>query len=143
MLSPTVVDSVILIWKIARLSSDSGGLGYPRENILAKCAEYGGSVGRSTRAVVAVMESESRQRDADMVQEVVSSLPDDIRKAFEVRHLCIIDGKRCKRTTPHKERAKMLGISKSTYWARIAVARDMISRWIAFDSSDLDVKMQA
>lgn len=75
--------------------------------------------------------------DADKVQTIVLKMPSELKATFEAKHLGIIDGKKTIRM-PHKSRAKMLGISKSTYWKRLDSATKYVSDWIEWDLTTSD-----
>jgi len=75
--------------------------------------------------------------DADFVQKIVLKMPMELKETFEAKHLSIIQGKKTVRM-PHKERAKQLGISKSTYWKRLDSATKYVSDWIEWDLTASD-----
>jgi len=118
MASDTVVNELIRTWRRARLSSDSGALGFPSISILGKVAEMGGvniRGGKGSRPVEAAAECLT---DADRVQSVVTNMPESESSAFQAYHLGIVRGDSC-RGRPHKYRALILGISQKTYKKRV------------------------
>ena len=123
----TVVNDLIRSWRRARLSSDSGALGYPRISILGKVVEMGGTAirGGNTRPIEA--ESDCLT-DADRVQSVVNKMPEVDRSAFEAYHLGIIRGDSCK-GKPHKVRALILRISKKSYERGVLSAKRILQSW--------------
>lgn len=122
-MSQTAADDMIRSWKIARLSSDSA-LGYPKVNILAKCALYGGGVGVPVYSES--IDASQLQDDADTIQTIVFLMPKERKQAFEAFHLGIIHQER-HRELSHKERAIRLGIkNRKTYYNRVDQARDFI-----------------
>ena len=133
-MKPTTADAMIRSWKIARLSSDSA-LGYPRVNILARCALYGGGVGLPVYRA-SFLPSE-RQQDADLVQRIVFRMPDEPKAAFEAYHLGLIDGTKA-RELSHKDRAIKLGIAcRKTYYNRVNQARDFIISSLDYEFDNL------
>ena len=128
---------MIRVWKIARLSSDTGGLDYPSINIIARCAMYGGSLGAATQRVESILASEERQKDAELIQQIVAKMSKEVRAAFEARHLSIFSGRKVKRVA-HQERARMLGIAKSTYWKRVSEGTQLIARVLNFEFDSVD-----
>ena len=125
-------DAMIRCWRIARLSSDTGNLGYPKINILARCHLYGGRIGTVYTSSFLPMQA---QEDADRVQDIVKQMSEEMRAVFEARHLALIKGSKY-RQIPHVERARALDISKSTYWRRVDAATQYVSDWLGFDRWD-------
>lgn len=121
---------MVRTWRIARTTSDSCSLGYPKQNILDRCIKYGGTAGRGGPVPEPVDAT-----DAEIIQGIVDKMPPEMRKAFEARELGLIDGQR-QRHIPNKERARILGVAESTYWYRVNAGHQFISDWLTelFDS---------
>jgi len=62
-------------------------------------------------------------------------MPPELKMVFEAKHLGIINGKK-NRKYAHKERARALGISKSTYWRRFDAATRYVSDWLEYQTFD-------
>jgi hypothetical protein len=67
--------------------------------------------------------------DADVVQLIVQEMPEELRAAFEGYHIGLIRGDNC-RGLPHKARALILGIPKTTYFNRVQAGRQYVQRRI-------------
>ena len=121
---------MIRTWRIARTTSDTHALGYPRQNILDRCAKYGGTAGRGGP----VPENEDAT-DAEIIQAIVDKMAPEVRAAFEARELGLVNGQR-QRHIPNKRRAQILGIAESTYWHRVRSGQEFIAQQLAelFDS---------
>ena len=115
--SKTVVNAMVRSWRIARLSADTGGLGYPRVNILIRAL-----MGRGGR----IFQADDELTDADIVQKIVKVMPYEMQSVFEAYHLGLIRGERC--AGPHEERANLLGITKSVYFKRLPNATQFLAR---------------
>lgn len=111
-LSRSVVDAMIRVWRIARLSTDSECLSYPSISILGRCVEQGGTDGfyQGYRGSVPTSQGIT---DAERVQSIVDRMPDEMREVFEAYHLGIIRSQKWQK--PHRERAIKLGIPWTTY----------------------------
>lgn len=107
--SETVVLAMIYRWKAARLSSGVEALGFPTENILEKAGK-GRSIGRPPVP-------DGERTDAEIIQAIVSRMPEEMRTVFEAYYLMLIRGERC-RELPHKARALVLGLKPTTYFRR-------------------------
>lgn len=112
MISESSVNAFIRVWRIARMSSAGGHLGFPKVNILHVKHGLG--------------EDETEDStDAELVQSIVEQMPAEIRSAFEAYHLGIIRGENC-RDKPHKWRWLVLGIDEKRYKAREYAGRNLI-----------------
>ena len=138
-MQPTTADAMIRCWRIARLSSDSGNLGYPKINIIARCALYGGGLRAS--AFTAQFIPMQSQKDADMVQKIVVKMPHEMKVVFEAKHLGLINGKKM-RHIPHKQRARALGIGHGTYWRRLDSGTKFVTDWLAYEFDKWDSNCQ-
>lgn len=127
-LSAQVVDSMIRAWRRARLDKDALGLGYPRTNVLHPT--HGIGVGRGLPPV-------GEMTDAERVQKLVEQMPPEMRGSFEAFHLGVIRGESC-REWDHHCRWLILGISRSTYYARVRAGWGFLQDWLTeiLDRSD-------
>ena len=116
-------------WKRARLSAGAEALGYPTENILSKAGK-GRVTGRARTP-------DEPPTDAELMQTIVIKMPQDMREAFEACHLCLIRGERY-RGDPHVERARVLGVPKSTYWYRVDCGKKFVREWLEKMLDNLD-----
>ena len=118
--SALLVDEMLRYWKLARLSSASEDIGYPRINILVKAL-----MGRGQPQSL----PDDAITDAEIIQTIVEKMPDEMREAFEARHLALIRGRR-HRGMRHKDRARILTIPLSTYWYRVSSGHRFIAIWL-------------
>ena len=129
-ISPTVVDAMIRVWKIARLSADTGSLAFPSNSVLGKVVEIGPDAVAGARGAKRGAEPPADGlTDAERVQSIVENMPPEMRSAFEAYHLGIIREESCW-GTPHKVRALILGISHSTYKVRVSAGWRFLQDWI-------------
>ena len=121
---------MIRTWRIARTTSDTNALGYPKQNILDRCIKYGGTAGRGGPSPI-----HEDVTDAEIIQAIVDKMPVEMRTAFEARELGLVNGQR-QRHIPNKRRAQILGIAESTYWYRVKSGQEFISNSLSdlFDS---------
>lgn len=117
MISDSSFNTMLRSWRKARLDTGNSALDYPRVNILAKVAMGSRRTGSMPDEQIS---------DAEIFQLAVLRLGDDVRRAFEACHLALIDEKKYN-GTPHKYRAQVLGIPRSTYWYRVKIGRRFIS----------------
>lgn len=66
-----------------------------------------------------------RESDAEIVQRWVQRMPEELRTVFEAYHLGLIRGERCLKH-PHRARAAILGVGKSTYYERCRAAHSFL-----------------
>lgn len=124
LLSDSALDTVIRLWKLARLGKDVAALMYPTRNILHP--EWG--VGEQNCILAQAVE------DAERVQAIVNDMDYEMRSAFEAYHLGIVRGDQC-RNYPHHARALILAISKRTYFRRVELAREFVRRQLTFGTN--------
>ncbi len=138
MLADTVVNHMIRVWRIARLSRELAALGYPSTNLIARCVEMGGTDGIFSGSFRSkTPPGPAGITDAERVQSIVNRMPRELRVVFEAYHLGLIRGDSC-RKTPHKARALILGISPSTYFKRRKYAHTFLRGWLEMVLDDAD-----
>ena len=116
--SPTVVDAMIRVWKIARMNSGAQALAYPSTSLIARCVELGGTDGVLCHAYRGNTPAAQGITDAERVQVIVEKMPGEMRSVFEAYHIGLIDEKVC-HGQRHKIRAVALDIPTTTYWYRV------------------------
>jgi hypothetical protein len=140
-LSDTAVDDYIRSWRIARLSKDSS-VGWGSCSIFGRLVDmgpYAAAIGRvfGSRPPLRDSMMSTFDKDAMIVQRIVHSMCDEIRGPFEAFHIGVIRGASC-RGQPHKARALILGLERSTYYDRVQLGRRILSIRISeyIDTSD-------
>ena len=130
LISATVVDAMIRVWKISRLSADTGAFSMPSISILGKVVELGPDAVAASRTKNRGLEPPAQGiTDAERVQSIVESMPPEMRTAFEAYHIGIIREESCK-GVPHKARALILGISHSAYKVRVKAGWIFLQDWL-------------
>lgn len=110
-------------------------LGFPTINILGKVVELGPeavAASRGTKSYSTVHDTRQEQ-DAKQVQHFVDYMPAELRQVFEAYHIGKISGVTHHRSN-HGQRARILKISRSTYFIRLKAAEGFVERCLTLDS---------
>jgi len=127
--SPSVVNAMIRVWRIARLSADANSLAFPSISVLGRVVELGPDAVAAARGAYRGEPAVQRFTDCERVQGIVERMPPEMKDSFEAYHLGIIRGDSC-RGSPHKARALTLGMSYSTYKVRVGAGWRFLQDWI-------------
>jgi hypothetical protein len=132
------VTEMIRSWRIQRLTKDVGVLGLPAINILGKVVELGPEAVAGSRGMKTYSDPQItlQEQDANRIQHIVDHMPKEMRLVFEAYHIG-----RVYHTFYHKahhgERARLLDISRSTYFIRARAAEGFVARCLTLDSMRL------
>lgn len=113
---PQTVNAKIRAWKYARLSTDGECQGFPKTNVL-----------HPTHGVGTARSMSVSEADAVEIQGIVEKMLPEIRSAFEAYYLGLIRGDTA-RAWGHKARWLLLGIGKTTYFARKNAGWEFVQR---------------
>ena len=127
--SPSVVNAMIRVWRIARLSADVNSLAFPSISVLGRVVELGPDAVAASRGAYRGEPAAQGMTDCERVQVIVERMPGEMKATFEAYHLGIIRGDSC-RGTPHKARALILGVSHTTYKGRVGAGWRFLQDWI-------------
>lgn len=127
--SPTVVDAMIRVWKIARLNSGAQALAYPSTSLIARCVELGGTDGVMCHSYRGNIPASQGLTDAERVQSIVDKMPDELRNCFEAYHLALI-GEKSYQRVPHRIRAGALKITRNVYNLRVKSGWNFVQDWL-------------
>jgi hypothetical protein len=122
-----------------RLTKDAGTLGLPTINVLGKCVELGPEAVAGSRGQKSYSDPHSeslQEQDAQAVQRIVDHMPAEMRTVFEAYHIARI-GSGTVHKSHHGDRARLLGISRRTYFVRVKAADSFVERCLTLHSMSL------
>lgn len=126
MLGNSVVNAMVSSWRRARLSAMIGTVsGYSSVNSIYRWMRFGMQKPERTYIFSERVNEVQKVSDAEIVQQWVQRMPEEMRTVFEAYHIALIRGERCLKH-PHKARAATLGISRSTYYERVKAAHSYL-----------------